>query len=117
MSVSMVWLLTMWSFECIDLLHILFANLLRRNGRIQFPGNMTYVESSDHIKLSADDQGIKNAVLTIESAVLEDREFYNCTGTNRAIKYGNAGYPVAVEATYVRVKGSSLVRQSQRNVH
>lgn len=71
------------------------------------PGNATYSESTDHYILSADEKGIKNSILTIESAVLEDRNFYNCTGTNDAIEYGNVGYEVAVEATYVRVKGTS----------
>lgn len=73
-------------------------------------GNTTYTESTDHYILSADEDGIKNAVLTIESAVMEDRNFYNCTGTNDAIRYGNSGYIVAVESTYVRVKGMSRWR-------
>lgn len=56
--------------------------------------------------LSAGEDGIKNTVLTIESATLDDRQFYNCTGTNIAVQYGNQGYNVAVEAIYVRVKGA-----------
>lgn len=68
-------------------------------------GNVTYTESSDRVQLSADELGIENAVLTIDAAVLDDRAFYNCTATNDAILYGNADYVVAMESTYVRVKG------------
>lgn len=71
-----------------------------------FVGNKTYTESEGRVILSADDRGIKNSILTIESASLDDRQFYNCTGTNMAIQYGNAGYEIAVEEIYVRVKGS-----------
>lgn len=69
-------------------------------------GNRTYSESEDRVILSANEDGIRNTVLTIESAQLDDRQFYNCTGTNVAVRYGNANYDVAVEAIYVRVKGS-----------
>lgn len=57
--------------------------------------------------LKEDEFHIKNAILVIENAVLEDRQYYNCTATNRATKYGNAGYEAAQEYTYVRVKGNN----------
>lgn len=69
-------------------------------------GNRTYDKSEDRVVLSADDRGIENSILTIESATLDDREFYNCTAVNDANLYGNFGYDIPVESIYVRVKGS-----------
>lgn len=74
-----------------------------------FLGNTTYTESTDRIKLSADENDVKNSILTIENSLLEDRQFYNCTATNTAIRLGNQGYEVAVESVYVRVKGSCRI--------
>jgi len=68
-------------------------------------GNETYTESRGRIRLDEDERKIKNAVLYIENVVLEDRQTYNCTGTNDAIKFGNADYSEAQEYIYVRVKG------------
>lgn len=45
-------------------------------------------------------------MLTIESATLDDRKEYTCSGTNIAVQYGNADYTVATEVIFVRVKGS-----------
>jgi len=68
-------------------------------------GNETYEESRGRIRLEEDERKIKNAVLFIDNVVLEDRQTYNCTATNLAIKYGNANYEEANEYIYVRVKG------------
>lgn len=68
-------------------------------------GDEVYEESRGRIMLAEDERKIKNAILYIESVVLEDRKTYNCTGTNLAIKYGNANYAEAQEYVYVRVKG------------
>lgn len=65
-----------------------------------------YSEVNPNAKLSADANGIENAILTIDNAVLEDRANYSCVAVNDAILYGNAKYEMAKEATYVRVKGS-----------
>lgn len=62
-------------------------------------------QSTDRITLKEDENNIKNAILIIENAVLEDRSFYNCTAVNLATKYGNGNYEPALEFTYVRVKG------------
>lgn len=74
---------------------------------MQILGNTTYTESTDRIKLSEDEFNIKNAILTIDSAVLEDRTFYNCTATNDAVRYGKR--ELAEEFTYVRVKGMNNI--------
>lgn len=75
--------------------------------KIHILGNETYEESRGRITLAEDERKIKNAVLIIDTVILEDRQTYNCTGTNDAIKYGNAGYPEAQEYIYVRVKGEN----------
>jgi len=68
-------------------------------------GNETYETSRGRIRLDEDDRKIKNSVLYIDNVVLEDRQTYNCTATNLAIKFGNANYSEAQEWIYVRVKG------------
>ncbi|KAJ6633716.1 Basigin, partial [Pseudolycoriella hygida] len=68
-------------------------------------GDEVYEESRGRIVLAEDERKIKNAVLYIDNVVLEDRKTYNCTGTNIAIKFGNANYTEAQEYVYVRVKG------------
>lgn len=78
------------------------------NFSIYVLGNETYEESRGRIVLTEDERNIKNAVLLIENVVLEDRQIYNCTGTNSAIKYGNANYSEAQEYIYVRVKGNNF---------
>lgn len=69
-------------------------------------GDEVFEESRGRIVLAEDERKIKNAVLYIENVILEDRKTYNCTGTNLAIKYGNANYTEAQEYIYVRVKGN-----------
>lgn len=67
-------------------------------------GNQTYNESSGNIILQEDWRGINNSILIIESVTYSDRMIYNCSATNMAIKFGNAGYEVAVESTLVRIR-------------
>lgn len=67
--------------------------------------DQVYEESKGRIVLAEDDRKIKNAYLYIEQVDLDDRKLYNCTGTNVAIKFGNANYTEAQEYIYVRVKG------------
>lgn len=64
-----------------------------------------YTETEGRIVISDDENNIKNAVLIIEQTILEDRKHYNCSVTNDAIMYGNAGYSPDSTHTYVRVKG------------
>ncbi|KAG4073086.1 hypothetical protein HA402_009505 [Bradysia odoriphaga] len=67
--------------------------------------NEVYEESRGRIRLTPDERNIKNAFLFIDQVELDDRKTYNCTGTNVAIKHGNANYTEAQEYIYVRVKG------------
>lgn len=67
-------------------------------------GNQTFNESTGNIILEADWRGVKNSILIIESVAYADRQVYNCTATNAAIKYGNVGYQVAVESALVRIR-------------
>lgn len=68
-------------------------------------GNETYDSSRGRIRLGEDERNIKNAYLYIDEVQLDDRQMYNCTGTNIAIRLGNANYSEANEYIYVRVKG------------
>ncbi|XP_037048833.1 neuroplastin-like [Bradysia coprophila] len=67
-------------------------------------GNQTYNESAGNIILQEDWRGVKNSILVIESVAYADRQVYNCTATNMAVKYGNSGYEIAVETTLVRIR-------------
>lgn len=73
---------------------------------LNFAGGSDLVNRS-HVILKPDDDNIQDAILIIESAVLEDRQFYNCTAENWATKFNPTLYPPAQEHTYVRVKGNS----------
>lgn len=73
---------------------------------ISISDDEVFEESRGRIILEPDERNIKNAYLYIENVVLEDRKTYNCTGTNDAIKFGNANYTEAQEYIYVRVKGN-----------
>uniref|UniRef100_U5EQY7 Putative basigin n=1 Tax=Corethrella appendiculata TaxID=1370023 RepID=U5EQY7_9DIPT len=66
-------------------------------------GNETYSESEGRIILQEDATSkIKNSVLIIESATLDDRNEYVCEARNKASDLRN----ISVQsATYVRVKG------------
>lgn len=67
-------------------------------------GNQTYNESSGNIILQEDWRGINNSILIIENVAYSDRTIYNCTATNMAVKFGNAGYEEAYESTLVRIR-------------
>ncbi|XP_055297725.1 basigin isoform X2 [Sitodiplosis mosellana] len=61
-----------------------------------------------HVTLKDDEDNVKDAILIIKHAVLEDRNWYNCTARNQATgfqyKPGHQ-YTEDKEGTYVRVKG------------
>lgn len=59
--------------------------------------DLTRVKLLDHEKH-------KDAILVIEKAELTDRNYYNCTATNRATDF-TKGYEAIPEQTYIRVKG------------
>lgn len=82
-----------------------------------FVGTEEYTESKGRIQLTADERNIKNAVLFIDQAEIDDRKFYNCTGTNLAIRHGNANYTEAEEYIYVRVKGNIIAMIRLMNTH
>lgn len=65
--------------------------------------------STDRYILKKDDNGVENALLTLENVTLDDRGEYRCYGRNEANDYGNNGTnTVASDSTTVRVKGESL---------
>lgn len=88
--------------------------------RFHYPPNLhfsisddeVFEESRGRIILEPDERNIKNAYLFIDNVVLEDRKTYNCTGTNDAIKFGNANYTEAKEYIYVRVKGNIFSKKN-----
>lgn len=61
-----------------------------------------YEQSTDRIKLSEDENGVPNAILTIDPVSLDDRGDYKCHGTNPAIKWKSE---FIEKLTFVRVKG------------
>lgn len=68
-------------------------------------GDDNYTESDGRVILKEDENDIKNAILIIDQAVLEDRKWYNCSVTSDAVLLGNAGFAPDSTHTYVRVKG------------
>lgn len=50
-------------------------------------------------------ENVKNAILIIDSASLEDRGSYNCTVKSAANEFNAKKYPPFVTGTFVRVKG------------
>lgn len=67
-------------------------------------GNTTYYNSTDRYILRPDDNGIVNAIFSIENVSLEDRGEYKCVGENEANKLIDK-YPINSDVSYVRVKG------------
>ncbi|XP_052897743.1 uncharacterized protein LOC128304580 [Anopheles moucheti] len=65
-------------------------------------GNNTYNASSDHIVLEADERGVENAKLIIDSIRLTDYADYTCEARNNASDF--TGKPAQVMIT-VRVRG------------
>lgn len=63
-----------------------------------FTGNETYDKSRDRITLQDNEQNIKNAILIIDSATMDDRGDIICNVENIEGKEKSS-------ATYVRVKG------------
>jgi hypothetical protein len=73
-----------------------------------FPENATAIDSDDgRLKLETDSDGTENAILVIESAVLDDRNTYTCSASNKASTLLNKGD--AESKTYVRVKGMTVL--------
>lgn len=68
-----------------------------------------------HVTLKDDEDNVKDAILIIEHAVLEDRNWYNCTARNQATgfeyKPGHK-YQEDKEGTFVRVKGKTFNKSS-----
>lgn len=70
---------------------------------MQFSTGDTDEFNKSHITLKKDSDNVEDAILVIEHAVLEDRNFYNCTARNKATELGK--YEQAEDGSYVRVKG------------
>ncbi|KMY88925.1 uncharacterized protein Dsimw501_GD23503, isoform J [Drosophila simulans] len=67
--------------------------------------NVTLTNATDRFILKPDDNGVPNAILTLENVTLEDRGEYKCIGRNAANVYGGNTTAPASDVTTVRVKG------------
>lgn len=67
---------------------------------ILFAGNETYTDSRGRVTLD-NDNDVKNAILIIDKASLDDRGDYHC----KAINIANSFVNITTVSTFVRVKG------------
>jgi hypothetical protein len=74
-----------------------------------------YDETDDRIKLEADSNNVKNAILTIDVARIEDRNTYTCIASNKA----SSKYPdkIVSSETYVRVKGKRYLKNKTLQIY
>ncbi|XP_050740995.1 uncharacterized protein LOC108036693 [Drosophila biarmipes] len=67
-------------------------------------GNVTLTNATDRFVLKQDN-GVQNAILTLDNVTLDDRGEYKCIGRNAANDYGVNTTAPASDFTTVRVKG------------
>jgi len=67
--------------------------------------NVTLTNATDRFILKPDDNGVPNAILTLDNVTLDDRGEYKCIGRNAANVYGGNTTTPASDVTTVRVKG------------
>ncbi|XP_070067878.1 basigin isoform X2 [Drosophila takahashii] len=67
-------------------------------------GNVTLTNATDRFVLKPDN-GVQNAILTLDNVTLDDRGEYKCIGRNAANDYGSNSTNPASDFTTVRVKG------------
>jgi len=67
-------------------------------------GNVTLTNATDRFILKQEN-GVQNAILTLDNVTLDDRGEYKCIGRNAANDYGVNTTAPASDFTTVRVKG------------
>ncbi|EDW88451.2 uncharacterized protein Dyak_GE18733, isoform H [Drosophila yakuba] len=66
-------------------------------------GNVTLTNDTDRVIVKPDN-GVPNAILTLDNVTLDDRGEYKCTGKNAANEYAKNTTTLATDATTLRVK-------------